>query len=329
MAGVGNRTEKKGRSVKDADSAFLNKALKYPICNMETLEILEGACLKALNERLQLKFKKEKMLRLTAKLKKQPTLSRHAPLGSGPPLACTGKRHTHALDKADEEELKEPPVAKFLPLTPRSIDIPKRLFRNLLSTPPPSSSLTSTPHITSTIPSSSSASSSRFDTEDLPFITHLITQLQANPNSNKGYPLAKSVLSRHFKLIHVLLNYGADPSIKDNMAVMLAIGRCDLEIVRLLIERHEESEHDSVTGSLNAGIAVSIGKKRKRRDGEGMTYASPKKRRLEDRCPVTSDMLELAVKQGSEPLIQFFMSKGQFNRFYAILDVVRERGKDD
>ena len=53
------------------------------------------------------------------------------------------------------------------------------------------------------------------------------------------------------------------------------------------------------------------GKKRKRKDKAGNGSSPGKRRRLEDRVPVTSAMLELAVRQKCEPLISYFMEKGK------------------
>lgn len=112
------------------------------------------------------------------------------------------------------------------------------------------------------------------------------------------------------------------------MAVMLAIGCRDLKLVRLLIERYDDGEENNNswtqdlhgTGVKGDSMMVNSSgvKKRKRNDAAGRGAAAggkmtspPKRRKLEDRCRVTSDMLELAVKQGSEDLIQYFMSKGE------------------
>ena len=138
------------------------------------------------------------------------------------------------------------------------------------------------------------------------------------------------------------------------MAVMLAIGRNDVEIVRLLVEVHEHinpsilsnyspvphaslvnppqdgetlDHHATAVMSMpQSSSSISKGKKRKRTKeyiqesssssllvssaSSAFSSSSPKKRKLQDRIQVTSEMLELAVKQRCEPLIQFFMSKG-------------------
>lgn len=346
---VVNSRGARSRDNKDKDASFLNKALKYPICNLDTLLILESMCLKSLHERTQCRFQEQQLVKM-AKVKLNHNGGGSVGHGHGLGRGHTGI-HTATSSTSIREEIdkvkneKPPPFPKFLPVPPRCIDIPKRLFRNLPSSsssssfPPPPSSLSTPTHTspispeiassssttTTTTTTSSPTSNSTFETEDLPLLTHLIIQLHANPNSSRGYPLAKAVLARHIPLIQILLQNGADPSTKDHMAIMLAIGRRDLELVRLLIERYDDDEDKynswaqafHGTGMKGDSMTVNssgINKKRKRNDGGGrggkMT-SPPKKRKLEDRCRVTSDMLELAVKQGSEDLIQYFMSKGE------------------
>lgn len=316
------------RHANDSDSAFLNKALKYPICNLDTIRILEGICLEALNARLQDKWKEEHLKRIAkVKLNGHPT---HQSLS----FMNTNNTHHHRKGMPIQtrkhmtiEQMKEehppPPYPTFLPIPPRSIDIPKRLFRNLPSTAPPSSSTSmSSESLTLSIPDGSLA---LFESQDLPYIMHLLSTLQANPNSARGYPLAKAVLARHVPLICTLLEYGADPTTKDYMAVMLAVGRRDLDIVRLLVERYDDSRssimqtHSGIPSSstFSGRDVEERGLKRKRRrteknggDNSSLTMKN-KKRRLEDRFQITSEMLELAVKQKSEGMIQYFMSKGE------------------
>lgn len=303
------------------DALFLNKALKFPICNLETILLLEKLCLDNLNKRIQARYEER-----AKKTRRERYIARQRGGTFTSSLTTSG---TETLEgKGDDNSLPPPPPpATFLPLPPKSIDIPKRLFRNLSS----SSSIASSPS-----PPSSSISSSRelststetaFESEDLPLLLHILTNLQGNPNSNKGYALAKSVLSRNSFLIEILLEYGADPTIKDYMAVMLAIGRKDLEIVKMLVEREDESSLSTRSSSsraiasslsqtgqeqqLRMGNTQQASKKRKRGQDE-IRLSSPKRRKVSDRFQIPSEMLELAVKLEYEPLIKYFMSKGEY-----------------
>jgi hypothetical protein len=179
-----------------------------------------------------------------------------------------------------------------------AITLPKRLFRALRTSP--------------------DGPRRDFDAISLPLLRHLLGALQADPDSSNGYALAKAVLARHFELIRLLLEHGASPSIKENLPVMLAIGRNDIEIVRMLVEQdYRPSEGDEpVSADTSAGQQESSKKGRKRLSSQtssptGRNGSSPgKRRRLEDRIKVTSGMLEQAVKQEYVPLIDYFMGKG-------------------
>lgn len=307
----------------------MNKALRFPICNLDTVLLLEKKCLDNLNERTQARYKEAQLVKLAKTRIGRPVIAggRGSSSSSGRVIAAVRSANTSRSTGGVIEEASSssppPPYPTFLPLPPRSIDIPKRLFRNLTSSPSPSSSISPSMNASTPITSSSSPSTT-FESEDLPLLLHILTHLQGNPNSNKGYALAKSVLSRCRPLVEVLLEHGADPSIKDYMAVMLAVGRRDLDIVKLLIERQDDSfsfpSSSSSDKSLALGAIQSIsmptsggnGSKKRRRGGGGDNERiSPKRRKLDDRIQVTSEMLELAVKLEYEPLIQFFMSKGE------------------
>lgn len=259
---------------------FFSLALRYPICDQATLSILECRCLEVARA-IDWRKHKESMKVVKEAIKLSPPQLHSLPrLSSGKVLP-------------PEQVFQEPDERRLVDYLPRqSVDVPKRLFRNLGS--------------------SGKQLPTRFDSEDLPLLRHILDNLAANADASKGYALAKAVLARHVPLIRLLLANGADPSLKENMSVMLAVGRDDVEIVKLLVEREQEDgQSASDTAPLrNTGRQQGHGKKRKRSrsGGEG----SPgKKRKLEDRLSVTSAMLELAVRQKCQPLIQYFMAKGK------------------
>ncbi|GAA5871949.1 hypothetical protein JCM8547_006198 [Rhodosporidiobolus lusitaniae] len=143
---------------------------------------------------------------------------------------------------------------------------------------------------------------------DLPLITYLLERYGADPNSKKGYPLARAVFARHLPLIRLLLKHGADPSLKDGWAVTTAIANGDGDLVKLLMER--EPDREEVGGE--AEEVVVMGKdgksaKKRRRDSTG---GGGKRRKMEDRCKATKEMLETAVKAKQWAIVDYLTAKG-------------------
>lgn len=294
---------------------------------MEVLKLLEEKCLDTLNKQSEISHCK------LMKVVQEAFLAHPTKL---PPTPEFPDGRFMSTEELFQNVHSGRSVTLSCGLSRASVDIPKRLFRRLLSCPAPSSS--SSPHATHT------THTDAFNKQDLPLLLHVLDNLRGNPDSHKGYALAKAVLSRHFELIRLLLRRGADPAVKDSMSVMLAIERNDIEIVRMLIEGGAyvqyansakthgdlgawdytpgEGGEDSESGSGTSrkkrkrqlqgqeeqnGLAISISAA-----GESGSSSSPgKRRRVEDRVQVTSAMLELAVRQKCEPLIQYFMAKGK------------------
>ncbi|KAJ3715537.1 hypothetical protein C8R42DRAFT_698371 [Lentinula raphanica] len=102
----------------------------------------------------------------------------------------------------------------------------------------------------------------------LPFIRGLYIE---------GFSLDISTVHMGFiPLVHLLLEEGASPAHKDNLAVRVAIRRKDLRMVKLLVERSRTNETKS------------------------------KKRKLEDRVAITKDLLKLAVKCNAPDIVHYF-----------------------
>lgn len=97
-----------------------------------------------------------------------------------------------------------------------------------------------------------------------------------NANSHDGYALTKAVHAKFVPLIRFLLAHGASPKCKNGLAVMVAIRRKDLSLVRMLIERQN---------------------------------GTTKRRKVEDRMHVTSDMLRVAVKCDAGEIVKYLMSE--------------------
>lgn len=102
----------------------------------------------------------------------------------------------------------------------------------------------------------------------LPFLVYLFDTYSPSPSSHKGYPLCASITNHPISLplTQFLLDKGANPGLNDGYAVQLAVGKKDLALVKKLIEVEWEKGDDKAEG----------GRK--------------KRRRTEDRTPVTSKM---------------------------------------
>jgi hypothetical protein len=86
-------------------------------------------------------------------------------------------------------------------------ELPRRIFRNLVSTSP--------------IP---------------PLLIYLFETYKPNPNSFDGYALSRAVLAKNLGVLKYLLSQGADPGKKEGMAIQIAVKLGDLRIVRMLVE---------------------------------------------------------------------------------------------
>ncbi|KAI6099818.1 hypothetical protein F5141DRAFT_398689 [Pisolithus sp. B1] len=120
----------------------------------------------------------------------------------------------------------------------------------------------------------------------LPFLRYLYTCPHIHPpavNSHEGYALTKAVQARFVPLIQFLLSHGATPDRKGSLAVLIAISRRDLPMVRMLVERPETTH------------AQPVGER-----------AGAKRRRLGDRVSVTPEMLRAAVKCKAQDIIEYF-----------------------
>ncbi|TFY83523.1 hypothetical protein EWM64_g479 [Hericium alpestre] len=123
--------------------------------------------------------------------------------------------------------------------------------------------------------------------EPLPFLRYLYDHPRIpapDPNSHDGYPLSHAVRAGFAPLVRFLLDHGASPRCKDDMAVMLAIQRRDLEMVKLLIE-----PSTAVTGE-------DTGRKGKRR-------------RVADRVEVSPRMLRVAVRHKANDIVDYLTNE--------------------
>ncbi|KAJ7104278.1 hypothetical protein B0H15DRAFT_960329 [Mycena belliarum] len=121
----------------------------------------------------------------------------------------------------------------------------------------------------------------------LPLLRYLyaaprLTHAPPDADSHAGYALTRAVHAEHVPLVRLLLDHGASPAHKRGLAVLVAIRRKQLSLVRMLIERT-----DAEPGAGKGG----------------------KKRRLEDRVEVTPEMLKTAVKAKARDIAEYFMEE--------------------
>jgi hypothetical protein len=105
----------------------------------------------------------------------------------------------------------------YLPLTCN--ELPRRVARTVPSVP------SSGPSTSLPIPS---------------LIVHILDYYTPDPKS-LNYGLCRAVMAGHEPAVRLFLLNGADPSLKEGLALELAITRKDLTIVKLLVD--EENEH--------------------------------------------------------------------------------------
>ncbi|EJD07100.1 uncharacterized protein FOMMEDRAFT_165713 [Fomitiporia mediterranea MF3/22] len=210
-----------------------------------------------------------------------------------------------------------------------ALPLPKRLFRGL-------------------VPMRGPGRYTRFD-QPLPFLRHLYakagsianfdsdsleqgekTRLRIrlpDANAHEGYALSRAVHAGHTELVKFLLGVGgANPGLKDALAVRIAVKKRDLGLVRCLVEG--EAEEEVVASSWHTNSCTdafqcenSIECTRDERNGnegrsgvgevkDSQKRKSAKRRRVEDRVQVTTAMLRLAVEVDARDIVQYFMDKG-------------------
>ena len=99
-------------------------------------------------------------------------------------------------------------------------------------------------------------------------------------DTQENYALTKAVAAGFVPLVKFLLGYGADPSARGAIAVMVAIQKKDLQMVRLLV------------------------------GGDLGSSGGAKRRRVPDRVTCTRAMLQRAVKVEAQDIVQYLLEKG-------------------
>nr|GAT60845.1 predicted protein [Mycena chlorophos] len=154
------------------------------------------------------------------------------------------------------------------PTRTRSTELPRRLFRNLA-------------------PRTSSEPAYTETDAPFPLLRFLFTDeriANLDADSHAGYGLARAVHAEFMPLVRLLLAKGASPANKKGLAVMIAVRKKNLALVKLLVEREEMDD---------------LGRPR--------TGTSAKRRKLEDRVEVAAEMLKVAVKAKARDISDYFM----------------------
>lgn len=190
-------------------------------------------------------------------------------------------------DKSGEEDGDDPapPEVTAPPLT--CSELPRRLFRQNV---PPSAS------------------------EDIiPLLTYLFETYKPSPNSHKGYPLCRAILTSNKPLVQFLLSKGADPSIKDNLAVQIAISKRDLDLVKMLVERPRVDPTAQDDGSNDTEFVREHDQRSPlKRSPLKKIEASNKRARLSDRINIDQKLVQLAMESGTKEIVQYFVhEKGE------------------
>lgn len=114
-----------------------------------------------------------------------------------------------------------------------------------------------------------------------PLLDYLMNTYSPSPNSHKGYPLCRAVLTSNITLISYLLDHNANPAVHGALPVRLATQTGRLDLVKLLVESPPDT-------------------------------SPSKKFKRDDRIPIGPELVELAMKSGHEHIVQYFVhDKGE------------------
>lgn len=102
-----------------------------------------------------------------------------------------------------------------------------------------------------------------------------MTTYSPSPDSHKGYPLCRAVLTSNTKLITYLLRHGADPASNQYLPLRIATQKGRLDLVKLMVEPASET--------------------------------SAKRMKRVDRVVIGPEMVELAMKSGQEHIVRYYV----------------------
>nr|ODN80218.1 hypothetical protein L203_05806 [Cryptococcus depauperatus CBS 7841] len=180
------------------------------------------------------------------------------------------QREAPTLAFSSVDECKEPcKVSDSHPVDPQHVmgpllccELPRRLFRKPA---PPSTPIHS-------------------------LVRYLFDTYAPSANSHKGYPLCRAVLQSNHTLAKYLLQHGADPRLKDHMALEIAISMKDLVMVKILIERDPFETKMVCVQPCDENLSRSA-----------------KRIKLGDRIVVNTRMVEAAMKKGANDIVNYLV----------------------
>ena len=145
-----------------------------------------------------------------------------------------------------------------------------------------------------------------------PLLEYLFSTYRPSPNSHKGYPLCRAVLTSNTRLISFLLSRGADPGIKDCLPVEIAVQMRDLGMIKLLVERLPADTAGSTSPGHCSGSESGSGPGTENPSPRGEKGKKGKRIKLGDRVTITSKLVEAAIKSGSDDIVHYFVhEKGE------------------
>lgn len=191
-----------------------------------------------------------------------------------PPLPVTSSTEDPGDEAVETTHVETPIPRRPIPTRPglSITDLPRRLFRNHPSTTP--------------IP---------------PLLIYLFDTYSPSPNSHNGYPLSRAVLAKNVEVIKYLLSKGADPGMRDGLAIEISVKLGDLGMVKMLVEHQHQSSSPVSTkeGSTPAGSGTEI----------------------------PSRWVETAVKSGSDEIVSYFVhEKGQSVTTFTWRNILIDQG---
>ncbi|KAI0077862.1 hypothetical protein K474DRAFT_1684027 [Panus rudis PR-1116 ss-1] len=214
-------------------------------------------------------------------------------------LLHKGLRYPICTQPVIETMFRNPSIAFHLERSSQRPELPRRLFRTLDSRPRQVGRKRKAPEEQWSI-----------DDEPLPFLRYLYGHPQIrrpDPNAWDGYALTKAVAAGFVPLIQFLTENGADPSCKGAIAVLVAIRKKDISLVKMLIERDgtmSSMEEANERGAIRQRIGVQ---QQRQGDSSPRKSKTAKRRKLEDRVRVNQEMLKTAVRCNARDIVEYLV----------------------
>ncbi|PWN53021.1 hypothetical protein IE53DRAFT_311015 [Violaceomyces palustris] len=154
--------------------------------------------------------------------------------------------------------------------------------------------------------------------ENVNLILQLLLLHDSDPNSHSGYPLAMTVHHSSEPLMGLLLYKGANPCMKKNLALQIAVRKGWDQGLRWMIEREERLERVWTRHELHvvqileeATVAAAFSEVQHeitRHHGDPNPHSN-KRRRLFDRLRPDPELLREAIRSDSWSIVDFLMAE--------------------